>query len=241
MKKKSVLWILLFFSMVGFAHAGFLDNLLNDFSTKPTSGKGLNDSTIISGLKEALTISTEKAVGFVSKEDGFYKNPKIKISVPKKLQTIAELMKKFGYEESINNFELSMNRAVEKAAPKATSIFMNAIKQMSFEDAGKILKGGDTAATQYFSQKTTDVLYGLFKPVVTESMDKVGVAKSYKDMKTKYTSLAPFTKTDSLDLDDYVTRKGLDGLFYMMAEEEKKIRNNPVERTTELLKTVFGK
>ncbi|MBU4318173.1 MAG: DUF4197 domain-containing protein [Proteobacteria bacterium] len=241
MKKQTILLMIIFFSMVGAARGGLLDNLLNISKGKTSSEKGLNNSTIVSGLKEALTVSTEKAVGSVSKEDGFYKNPGIKITVPKKLQTVTDIMKKFGYEETINNFELSMNRAVEKAAPKATSIFMSAIKQMSFEDAGKILKGGDTAATQYFSQKTTEDLYALFKPVVTESMDKVGVAKSYKDMKSKYTSLAPFTKTDSLDLDDYVTRKGLDGVFYMMAEEEKKIRNNPVARTTELLKTVFGK
>jgi RNA binding exosome subunit len=241
MKKSCILFLVLFFSAPGSTHGGILDNLINDYSGKSSTEKGLNNETIVSGLKEALSLSTEKAVRSVSKEDGFYKNPKIKISVPKKLQTVASLMKKFGFEESINHFELSMNRAVEKAAPKATSIFVKTIKQMSFEDAGKILKGGDTAATEYFSQKTTEDLYALFKPVVTESMSKVGVAQSYKNMKDKYTSLAPFAKSDSLDLDDYVTRKGLDGLFFMMAEEEKKIRNNPVERTTELLKTVFGR
>jgi RNA binding exosome subunit len=241
MKKLIILTPVLFFLVLSDARGGGLDNLINDFSGKPATEKGLNNDTVVSGLKEALTLSTEKAVRSVSREDGFYGNPNIKISVPKNFQTVANLMKKFGFEESINHFELSMNRAVEKAAPKATSIFVQTIKQMSFEDAGKILKGGDTAATEYFSRKTTEDLYALFKPVVTESMDKVGVAKSYKNMKDKYASLAPFAKTDSLDLDDYVTRKGLDGLFFMMAEEEKKIRNNPVERTTELLKTVFGR
>jgi hypothetical protein len=241
MKKQCLVWIFFLLYVSGPAQGGVLDNLMQSVSGKPETQKGLNDSTMVSGLKEALSVSTEKAVRSVSKEDGFYKNPMIKITVPKKLQTVAGLMKKLGFEETIRDFELSMNRAAEKAAPKATSLFVKAIKQMTIEDAGKILNGGDTAATQYFSEKTTEDLYQLFKPIVSESMNKVGVAKSYKDIEEKYSSLSQFAKTDSLDLDDYVTRRGLDGLFYMMAEEEKKIRNNPVDRTTELLKTVFGK
>lgn len=218
-----------------------MDSLLKSVTGESTSESGLSDSTIISGLKEALTISAEKAVNSVSNTDGFYKNPLIKIPAPEKIQKIADVLRKMGFSQIVDDFELSMNRAAETAAPKATSIFVDSIKEMSFEDARQILNGGDTAATEYFKEKTSDRLYDTLKPIISERMDKVNATRNYKEMLSKYMTVIPFASSQSLDLDDYVTSKGLDGLFLMMAEQEKKIRNDPVERSTDLLRKVFGK
>ena len=128
----------------------------------------------------------------------------------------------------------------EKAAPKAAAIFVDAIKEMTFEDARQILGGGDTAATEFFRRKTHDKLYDAFKPIISASMDEVGVTRSYKEMMGKYETI-PFMDKQSLDLDHYVTNKALDGLFYMVGQEEERIRTDPAARGTELLKTVFGK
>ncbi len=133
-----------------------------------------------------------------------------------------------------------MNRAAERAAPKAKSFFIDAIKEMTFEDVKKILNAGDTAATDYFKEKTNDKLYNEFKPIISSNMNEVGVTRYYKDMTSKFTSL-PFVKPELLDLDHYVTNNALDGLFYMIGEEEKKIRTDPKARVTELLKRVFEK
>jgi enolase len=133
-----------------------------------------------------------------------------------------------------------MNRAAEKAAPKAVDIFVDAIKRMTFDDAKKVLSGSETAATDFFKEKTRPKLFDEFKPVVTDSMSKVGVAQSYKKMTAGYDKL-PFVHKEDVDLDQYITNKALDGLFHMVAEEEKKIRTDPAARVTDLLKKVFGK
>ena len=133
-----------------------------------------------------------------------------------------------------------MNRAAEKAAPQATDYFVGALKEMTFEDARKILQGSDTAATEYFKGKTGDKIFAAFKPVISESMNQVGTTQAYKEMVDSYTAL-PFAKSTAFDLDSYVTTKAVDGLFTMLGEEEKKIRTNPAARTTELLRKVFGK
>lgn len=205
------------------------------------SGVGLDDGTIVSGLKEALSIGTGNAVASTSKVDGYFKNQFIKILLPDKLQTAADIMGKLGYQKQVDDFILSMNRAAEKAAPKAKEYFVDAIKEMTIQDATKILKGSDTAATEYFKSKTYKKLYAEFKPSVSESMSQVGVAKSYKEMVGTYTSKVPFAQTEALDLDHYVTTKSLDGLFFVVGQEERKIRTNPAARTTDLLKKVFGK
>jgi hypothetical protein len=134
-----------------------------------------------------------------------------------------------------------MNRAAEKAAPKAKPVFVKAIKDMTLQDAGKILNGGDTAATDYFRTKTSSYLFDAFKPEISSSMKEVGVAQQYKAVTERYLSLIPFGSLDSFDLDQYVTNKALAGLFVMLGQEEKKIRTNPTARTTEILKKVFGK
>ena len=133
-----------------------------------------------------------------------------------------------------------MNRAAEKAAPEAAAIFVDAIKEMTFEDARKILNGGETSATDFFKEKTHDKIYGAFKPIISSSMDEVGATRSYKEMMGKYEAI-PFVGKESFNLDHYVTNKAIDGLFYMIGQEEKKIRTDPAARVTDLLKSVFGK
>ncbi|MEN6319615.1 MAG: DUF4197 domain-containing protein [Syntrophaceae bacterium] len=241
---KKILLVFVVFLVMGFtclAEAGIFDDIVKEVpGVKSGSQSGPDQKTTVSGLKEALAIGTENAVKAVSKTNGYFGNQMVKILLPDKLQKVADAVAKLGFQEQVDSFILSMNRAAEAAAPKATALFVDAIKAMSFEDARKILQGGDTAATQYFKGKTSKKLYDEFKPVVTTNMNKVGVTKAYKDMVAPYESL-PFTSKESVDLDHYVTNKALDGLFLMIGQEEKKIRTNPAARVTDLLKTVFGK
>lgn len=204
------------------------------------SGQGLDPDTVVSGLKEALSVGTENAVKTVSQINGYFGNEMIKITMPEKIQMVTDVLAKAGYQKQVDEFILSMNRAAERAAPQAASIFGSAIKNMTLEDARGILNGGDTAATDYFKEETSDEIYDAFKPIISSSMNEVGVTRSYKQMMDTYTSL-PFTSLQSLDLDHYVTDQALDGLFHVLAQEEKKIRTDPAARTTDLLKKVFGK
>ena len=226
----------------GTCSAGLFDKLMKNIGigSKSEEASEPGTGTIVSALKQALSIGTENAVSAVSKPDGFWGNQAIKILMPEKIQKVADMLKKVGYEKQVDEFILSMNQAAEKAAPKAASYFVDSIKQMTFADAKKILNGGDTAATEYFRAKTYDSLYDEFEPIISSSMNDVGATRAYKNMMGKYESL-PFVPKESLDLDGYVTRKSLDGLFYMVGEEEKKIRKDPAARVTDLLKTVFGK
>ena len=206
---------------------------------KPPGSVALDDGQVVSGLKEALSIGTTNAVSATSAVDGYFANAAIKILVPEKARKAAGLLQKVGFRQEVDDFVLSMNRAAEKAAPQARARFVDAIRGMTFDDARGILRGGDTAATDYFRRKTRQKLYDDFHPVISKSMDEVGVTRSYKRMMGKYASL-PFARAESLDLDRYVTEKALDGLFYMVGQEEKKIRTDPAARVTDLLKTVFG-
>ena len=203
------------------------------------SDSGAGD--VAAGLKEALAVGTGNAVQTLSKSDGYFGDAAVKILLPQKLQTAAEVRKKAGYQKEVDDLILSMNRAAEQAAPKARPIFEDAVKKMTFEDTQKILNGGNTAATDYFKAKTTPQLTDAFKPVVADSMNQAGVTRSYKALTDRYTSMVPFGKMDSLDLDSYVTGKSLDGLFLKVGQEEAKIRTNPAARTTDLLKKVFAK
>jgi hypothetical protein len=218
--------------------AGLSDFLKGAQETLSGSGALTNDE-IAAGLKEALGVGTEKAVALVSKADGYYKNPEIKIPLPESVQKVEKLLRATGYGEKVDDFELSMNRAAERAAPEAKSIFGDAIKQMTFDDAKKILDGPDNAATLYFEDKTSSRLREIFKPIVKDAMGQVGVTRSYQDLNAKVESM-PFGKSISFDLDQYVTDGSLKGLFKMLAEEEKQIRTQPAARITDLLKKVFA-
>lgn len=205
----------------------------------PTDSSNLSDDTIIKGLKEALAMGAEKAVDLVSKSDGYYKNPEIKIPLPPALQKIETVLKSMGLEGLVDQFEMSMNRAAEQAAPQATALFVDAVKEMSFSDARKILNGRENEATLYFKERTQDKLSELFKPVVHKSMAEVGVTRNFQELSAKASTI-PFSDTLNLDPDTYVTNRALDGLFLMLAKEEEKIRKNPTARVTDLLKTVFN-
>jgi hypothetical protein len=202
-------------------------------------GSGLSDEKIGSGLKEALKIGTENAVSFTGKKDGFFLNQAIKILMPEKLRTFEKGLRAVGYGPQVDEFVLSMNRSAEKATPFAKQIFWDAIGEMTFDDVKKILSGNNTAATDYFKGKTTNKLTDVFKPIVSNAMNEVGVTRQYKELVGRYESI-PFVKKESYDLDQYVVTKALDGLFHMVGEEETKIRKNPTARTTDLLKEVFG-
>ena len=222
------------------AQAG-LGDMLKDAKEIFTSGEGLSQSDIVNGLKEALQIGTENAVSVTSKVDGYYKNPTIKIPLPESVKKVEKVLRLAGYGEQVDGFVLSMNRAAEKAAPEAKSLFWDAIKQMTFSDAKKILDGKDNEATLYFKDKTWDRLQGIFRPIVHNAMSGVGVTKAYQDLDAKVRSIPFADRISSFDLDEYVTGKALDGLFLMLAEEEAKIRKDPAARVTDLLKKVFGK
>ncbi len=200
---------------------------------------GLNDAKIGSGLQEALKIGTENAVLQTGSMDGFLKNKAIKILMPKPLQNIEQPLRLVGYGPQIDEFVLSMNRAAEKAVPFAKEIFWEAIGQMSFDDASKILNGNDTAATDYFKGKTSTKLHSAFRPTVKTVMADVGVTRQYNDLIGRYKAV-PFAQSISFDIDQYVTEKTTDGLFFVVGQEEKKIRTNPAVRVTDLLKDVFG-
>lgn len=237
--KKILILIVCTFVFANTAGASFLEDFFRGVQIPQQSDR--DSETTIAGLKEALSIGTNNAVLSVSKIDGYFKNEAIKILLPKNIQNIANILSKIGYQKEVDEFILSMNRAAEKAAPKAKDIFIIAIKEMTIEDALKILNGGDTAATEYFKSKTFDKLYESFKPIISKSMNDVGTTRAYKNMTEKYISAIPFSGLESFDLDHYVTTKALDGLFYMIAQEEKKIRTDPAARVTELLRKVFGR
>lgn len=236
---KRILFIATFFLFLAVSpgNAGFLDSVLENVRVSTTAP--LDDETLARGLKEALLTGTGNAVAAMSAIDGYFGNQAVKILMPKRIQKVGDVLSKFGYRRQVDDFILSMNRAAEKAASRARPIFVDAIKTMTFEDARKILKGGDTAATDYFRSRTSKRLYESFKPVVSSSMNEVGVTRHYKDLMQKYDSI-PFMKKESMDLDHYVTDKALAGLFYMVGEEEKKIRTDPMARVTDLLKQVFA-
>jgi hypothetical protein len=204
-------------------------------------GSSADGGDVAAGLKEALATGTGNAVQSLSKADGYFGDAAVKILMPGKMQQAAEVLKKAGYQKEVDDFILSMNRSAEQAAPKAKPIFEDAVKNMSFEDAQKILNGGNTAATDYFKAKTSPQLTQAFKPVIADSMNQVGVTHSYKALTDRYTSMVPFGKMDSFDLDSYVTQKALDGMFVKIGQEEAKIRTNPTARTTDLLKKVFAR
>jgi hypothetical protein len=198
-----------------------------------------NLTTDTAGIKEALAVGTEKAVKSLGRENGYFGNAAVKILMPSSLQKVAEVAKMAGYQKQVDEFILSMNRAAEAAAPLAAKYFGDAIRDMTLDDVRGILAGGNTAATDFFRRKTSDKLYTAFRPVVSQKVGEVGATRAYKDMMGRYQSV-PLMGGQSLDLDDYVTKKSLDGLFFVVGQEEKKIRTNPAARTTDLLKQVFG-
>lgn len=203
-----------------------------------TTNGGLSNLDIVNGLREALTVGTQNSTSKLSVVDGYFKNAALKILLPPEAQQVESTLRKLGMGSMVDKAVLSMNRAAEDAAKGAGTIFMNSIRQMSINDAVGILRGGDFAATNYFKGKTTEQLTQSFRPVINQALANVNATKYWSDVVTVYNQ---FSKTKvTTDLSAYVTQRAMDGLFYQVGLEEQKIRQNPVARTTEILKKVFG-
>jgi len=241
MKVRVVLLMGIILAFLGHAaYAQKVGDVLKGLQKGVGGASTASNTDIVNGLKEALQIGTGNAVQIVSKVDGYYKNPKIRIPLPETVQKTEKILRAAGYGSKVDEFELSMNRAAEKAAPQAKGLFVDAIKQMTFTDAKKILNGRENEATLYFKEKTSPRLKEVSKPIVHQAMGDVGATKSYQNLEQSARSV-PFAGSLAFDLDQYVTDQALDGLFLMVAEEEKKIRRDPMARSTDLLKKVFGK
>jgi hypothetical protein len=242
MKSRILILIISLLIVTSFGHqadAGFQD-WLKDTAKQLGGEKGLSQEEIVNGLKQALEVGTGNAVSTVSQTDGYLNNPAIRIPLPENVKKVEKLLRASGFGSQIDEFELSMNRAAERAAPEAKTIFFDAIKQMSFTDARQILDGPDDAATQYFQDKTTDRLQAMFKPITHRAMSEVGVTNYYQSIDNKIKTIPFAAEQMNFDLDQYVMDKALNGLFLMLAAEEKKIRQDPAARVTDLLKKVFA-
>lgn len=193
----------------------------------------------VGSLKQALTQGAETAVKNLAKENGYLGNDKVRIPLPESLQKAEGLLRKFGMGSYADDLIASMNRAAEAAVPEAKMLLVDAVKKMSVEDAKTILTGSEDAATQYFRKTTEAALTGKFKPIVAKSMEKVKLARSYDQFAASGSKYGLVNEGDA-KLDDYITRKAMDGLFLMMAEQEKAIRANPLEATGSLAKKVFS-
>jgi Protein of unknown function (DUF4197) len=221
----------------------------NHTALSAASVAGLSQDQMIEGLKEALAKGVQTAVASLGHNDGFLTNLNVKIPMPGKLQSVEKALRAVKQDKYADEFVDTMNHAAEQAVPEAASVFGDSIKQMSITDAKNILTGTNDAATAYFRKTTQTNLYAKFLPIVTAVTDKCGVTAAYKKMMSKVGASSSVTgllgktglvKPQDLDIDAYVTNKALDGLFKMVAAEEEQIRANPIARTTDLLKTVFG-
>ena len=206
--------------------------------SNPTAAT-LSYDKIRAGLKEALKASTGKAVASTGRRDGFLKNEAIKILLPEKLRTAGKGMRLLGMGSQLDELEVGMNRAAEQATPLAKQVFLNALLKMNIDDARNILTGGDNAATEYFRRQSLAELTTAFKPIVHQAMQRVGVIKQYNQLMQNSVA-ASLLPGQGLDLDNYVVGKTLDGLFYVLGQEEKQIRKDPAARSTALLREVFG-
>lgn len=210
-------------------------------SAQVKKSKTVTDNEITGGLKEALTKGVGSAIRLLGRENGFLANPRVKIPLPKSLQKLDKALRIAGQGKAVDDFVASMNHAAEKAVPVAIDVFVDAIKKMTFDDGRSILfSGRDDSATMFFRRTSEEKLREKFRPIVEEFTAKTGVTNSYKAMIGKAGFAAQFLGKDATDLDGYVTQKALDGLFLIVADEEKKIRQDPIKRTTDLLRKVFG-
>jgi len=252
---KKLIFSLSLFLLMNTSHAQILKGLLNN--SKDTSannavsavsgiikggsnGTSLSKDDIINGLKQALELGANNSVTKLSALDGYFKNNAIKILMPPEAQKVEKTLRDMGLGNEVDNAVLAMNRAAEDAAKSAAPIFVNAIKGMTIQDGMQLLQGGDSAATHYLREKTTASLTTAFKPIVAQSLEKVDATKYWNSVFSTYNKV-PFVKKINPDLTSYVTEKALNGLFFQVAQEEQKIRKDPLARTTDLLKKVFAK
>jgi hypothetical protein len=219
------------------------DNAKKDVTgDKGGSSTGLSNDDIVNGLKEALKVGSNNAGSSASKVDGFLKDSLIKIPFPPDAEKVRKSAISLGQQKQVDDFIVSLNRAAEQAAIKAAPIFADAITSMSISDGLSILKGNNDAATQYMKSKTSQQLHDTFLPIVKDAIQSVNVTKYWTPMADAYNKTVMFTGGSKVntDLNEYVTQQALNGLFVLMAQEELKIRQNPVARVSDILKKVFG-
>lgn len=192
-----------------------------------------------SGLKAALERGSQAAVATLGRTDGFFGNPQVRIPLPDSLARAEKLMRRFGMRKQADELILAMNRAAEAAVPEARQLFVDAVRRMTVQDAKGILQGGDTAGTAYFRRSTEGALRTRFLPIVKKATARVDLAQRYNEYAEKGVAFGLVKKEDA-NLDAYVTQKALDGLFLVVAEEEKKIRNDPIGTGTSIIRKVFG-
>ena len=234
--------IILIFCLIS-SHQLFAQiNLLKEVSEKANAlVKGddpLSEDQVKKGLVEALIKGSEKSVQSASKKDGFNLNKSIKIPFPEDAKKMKSTLVKMGFSDQVIKFEKSINNAAELASKEALPIFVNAVKSMTINDAFSILNGDDNSATVYLKDQTSSSLYIKFKPIISNAISKLDVTKYWSDLTSAYNKV-PFVKPINTDLDDYITKGAMYGLFFLIEQEEKNIRNNPTARTTEILKKVF--
>lgn len=225
------------------AGAGWLEkgsSLLKGMSQGAAESDALSRKEVGAGLKEALRVGTQRVVEQLGVTGGFNLDPRIHIPLPDTLSTVQSVLKKAGLSGMLDDLEHKLNRAAELAVPKAKTLFGEAIAAMTFQDVMDIYNGPDDAATRYFQEKMTPGLVTEMRPIVDSTLEESGAVQAYDQVMGKYNAF-PFVPDVSADLTGYTVEKGLDGLFYYVAEEEAAIRNDPLARSTDLLKRVFGR
>ena len=237
MKKKIFVSVILVVFFCPYSHASIFD-VLKDALDSTTATKSTNGKIDL-GLREALNVGIKNTIKYLGKKDGYFANAAVKILLPEEVRKTESILRSIGYGPQLDEFTLSMNRAAEKAAPLAADIFAEAIADISFDDANKILRGGNTAATDYLKNKTYNRLLEHFQPAVHKTMSEYKVTQKYEAITGNVQNLPLVGKIINLDVNQYVSSKALDGLFYVLAKEETNIRTNPKARVTELLKEVF--
>lgn len=232
--------IFLFISHTVYA-GNIFDKALQVFSGSG-EGEGPGDLTtneIGAAFKEALRIGSNNVVSQLGQEGGFNADPAVHIPLPREFEIVKTTLDKIGMSFMVEELELKLNRAAEEATPKAKELFLQAIQEMTFEDVMNIYNGPEDSATQYFQGKMSESLATEMQPIINNSLSQVGAVKTYDNVISKYKSV-PFVPDVKTNLTNYVTQKGMDGIFHYMAEEEVAIRENPAKQTSELLKRVFG-
>lgn len=251
-KDFSIISLLLVLSVVGLSQQanagdkswldmgqGVLDSLLGEENESSAKKSLLSSAEIVDGLKEALQIGTERVVVQLGQVDGFNADQAIRIPLPSQLEKVKGVLDRVGMGGMMNDLETKLNRAAEDATPKAKALFWDAIKDMSFEDAKRIYRGPDDAATQYLREKMNEPLAQALRPLIDNSLSEVGAVKAYDSAIGRYESI-PFVPDVKANLTDHTLEKGMDGIFYYLAKEEAAIRKDPIKRSTELLRKVFG-
>jgi hypothetical protein len=236
-RRKIPLLLLLTTCAIGIASCSNVN--LRSLEETLNKNRPLDEATVVAGLKDALRVGTERGVNATSTVDGFLGNAMIRIALPEQFDDAAALLRSAGLGGKVDELEVAMNRAAERASGEAGSVFWDAITRMSVADAFGILRGEDDAATRYFRSQTEAELRRRFEPIVDKKMEEVGLYRVYEEIAGYYERL-PMVEQPALDLKRYVTDHALDGLFTVLAQEEKRIREDPLARSTELLRRVFG-